>query len=198
MSIANELRRSGEYEHLSQHTFTAVLPADELDESEYARAVIDACEGLESHRTEPTPERFIDCIEDLIWHQEQPFGSPSIYMQWEVMRLARERGVTVLLDGQGGDELFCGYEGYIPMFLADLLRRVRGPVACLFQARRHVRRRDRRLDGRQAAARARLLRDQAAIHLSFFRRDGVRVGEHAFEPGKDIRAPCATNSSSRA
>ena len=44
-------------------------------------------------------------------------------MQWEVMRLAKERGVTVLLDGQGGDELFCGYEGYIPMFMSDLLRR---------------------------------------------------------------------------
>lgn len=121
--IANDLRQSGKYRHLSQHTFTAVLPGNDLDESAYAQAVVDDCDGLASHRIEPTPERFIECVEELIWHQEQPFGSPSIYMQWEVMRLARERGVTVLLDGQGGDELFCGYEGYIPMFLADLLRR---------------------------------------------------------------------------
>lgn len=121
--LANEIRRAGEFEHLSQHTFTAILPGEALDESDYAQAVIDACEGLESHRVAPSPERFVDCVRDLVWHQEQPFGSPSIYMQWEVMRLAREHGVTVLLDGQGGDELFCGYEGYIPMFLADLLRR---------------------------------------------------------------------------
>lgn len=121
--LANEFRRTGEYEQLSQHTFTATLPDDPLDESEYAQAVIDACEGLESHRVTPSAERFVECVRDLVWHQEQPFGSPSIYMQWEVMRLAREHGVTVLLDGQGGDELFCGYEGYIPMFLADLLRR---------------------------------------------------------------------------
>lgn len=121
--IANDLRKSGEHDNLSQHTFTATLPGNALDEAEYAQAVIDACAGLESHHTTPTPERFVDCVRDLVWHQEQPFGSPSIFMQWEVMRLARECGVTVLLDGQGGDELFCGYEGYIPMFLADLLRR---------------------------------------------------------------------------
>ncbi|MCB9858440.1 MAG: asparagine synthase (glutamine-hydrolyzing) [Phycisphaerales bacterium] len=121
--IAHALRTSGEYEQLSQHTFTAVLPGDALDESGYAQAVVEACVGLESHRVAPSAERFTACVRDLVWHQEQPFGSPSIYLQWEVMRLAREQGVTVLLDGQGGDELFCGYEGYIPMFLADLLRR---------------------------------------------------------------------------
>lgn len=121
--LADEYRRRGRHEHLSQHTFTATLTGDSLDEAEYAQAVIDACDGLESHRVEPSPERFVECARDLVWHQEQPFGSPSIYMQWEVMRLTRQQGVTVLLDGQGGDEIFCGYEGYIPMFLADLLRR---------------------------------------------------------------------------
>ena len=123
VSLAHALRQAGEFDQLSQHTFTAVLPGDALDESHFAQAVVDACRGLESHRVEPSPERFVACVDELLWHQEQPFGSPSIYMQWEVMRLARERGVTVLLDGQGGDELFCGYEGYIPMHLADLLRR---------------------------------------------------------------------------
>ncbi|MCA9255589.1 MAG: asparagine synthase (glutamine-hydrolyzing), partial [Phycisphaerales bacterium] len=123
--LASEIRRTGEFDQLSQHTFTAVLPGDALDESDYAQAVIDACDGLESHRVTPSPERFVECVRDLMRHQEQPFGSPSIYMQWEVMRLAREAGVTVLLDGQGGDELFCGYEGHIPMYLADLLRRGR-------------------------------------------------------------------------
>ena len=44
------------------------------------------------------------------WHQEEPCGSTSIYAQWCVMRLARQHGVTVLLDGQGADELFGGYE----------------------------------------------------------------------------------------
>ncbi|HKQ49018.1 MAG TPA: asparagine synthase (glutamine-hydrolyzing) [Phycisphaerae bacterium] len=107
--------------HWTQNAFTAVLPGSPLDESQFAEAVIHACAGLHWRRTEPTAARLQRDMESLVRHQEQPFGSPSIYMQWEVMRLARETGVTVLLDGQGGDELFCGYEGYIPPYVAHLL-----------------------------------------------------------------------------
>jgi len=128
VSLAHALRRQGEAacDQLTQHTFTASLPGCELDETAYARSVIDACAGLESHTTEPTAERLASDMSSLMWHQEQPFGSPSIYMQWEVMRAAKETGVTVLLDGQGGDELFCGYEGFIPAYLAHLLRHGHG------------------------------------------------------------------------
>jgi asparagine synthase (glutamine-hydrolysing) len=40
----------------------------------------------------------------LIYHQEEPFQSASIYAQYKVYELAKEHGVTVLLDGQGADE----------------------------------------------------------------------------------------------
>lgn len=125
VSLAHRLRtdNAGSHPHLTQHTFTASLPGCELDESVYARAVVEACPGVEWHQVQPAPQRLVEQMTALMWHQEQPFGSPSIYMQWEVMRLAGEVGVTVLLDGQGPDELFCGYEGYVPSYLAHLLRR---------------------------------------------------------------------------
>ncbi len=113
----------------SQHTFTASLPDSALDETGHAQAVLDAFPDLKGHFVCPTGERLLDDLDRLIWHQEQPFGTPSIYLQWEVMRLARETGVTVLLDGQGGDELFCGYEGYWPAYLAHLVRRGRWVAA---------------------------------------------------------------------
>lgn len=130
VSLAHQLRTDnpGSHSHLTQHTFTASLPGCELDEAAYAKVVVEACPGLEWHVVQPTPQGLIEQMTALIWHQEQPFGSPSIYMQWEVMRLAGEIGVTVLLDGQGGDELFCGYEGYVPSYLAHLLRRGRVPT----------------------------------------------------------------------
>jgi len=109
----------------SQHTFTAVLPGDPLDESRYADAVIAACPGLHDHRVAPAANGLLDQLPALLRAQEEPFGSPSIYMQWEVMRLAKSVGVRVLLDGQGGDELFCGYPGYFPALVAEHVKALR-------------------------------------------------------------------------
>jgi asparagine synthase (glutamine-hydrolysing) len=66
---------------------------------------------LEHHAVEPTFEGLLRDLDALVRFQEEPFGSSSIYAQWCVMRDARERGITVLLDGQGADELFGGYPG---------------------------------------------------------------------------------------
>jgi asparagine synthase (glutamine-hydrolysing) len=69
----------------------------------------------------PTPEQFFDELSKVFWHQEEPFSSTSIYAQWCVMRLARENDVTVLLDGQGADEMLAGYHSYFEEHAADLL-----------------------------------------------------------------------------
>lgn len=69
----------------------------------------------------PTPEQFFDELTKVFWHQEEPFSSTSIYAQWCVMRLARENDVTVLLDGQGADEMLAGYHSYFEEYSADLL-----------------------------------------------------------------------------
>lgn len=106
---------------LTQHAFTAALPGDTLDERRYADTVVAVCEGLDSHVVTPSPAGLIEAMPSLLRHQEQPFALPNVYMQWEIMRAARNAGVKVLLDGQGGDELLCGYEGHIPAFLAHLV-----------------------------------------------------------------------------
>jgi asparagine synthase (glutamine-hydrolysing) len=53
--------------------------------------------------------------------QDEPFLSMSIVAQWHVMEAASAAGVKVLLDGQGGDELLAGYDGYFGFRFADLL-----------------------------------------------------------------------------
>lgn len=56
----------------------------------------------------------------VIWHMDEPFGSASVYSQYCVMRKASQRGVTVVLDGQGGDEFLAGYGmPYFPTFIAN-------------------------------------------------------------------------------
>jgi len=61
----------------------------------------------------------------LHWHHEEPVSSGSAYLEWCVQRRARETGCPVMIDGQGSDELFGGYQGYFPLYQLDLMRRGR-------------------------------------------------------------------------
>ena len=55
--------------------------------------------------------------------QEEPFGSASIYAQYKVYELAKEKNVKVLLDGQGADEILAGYHKYYKWYWQELFIR---------------------------------------------------------------------------
>jgi len=101
--------------------FTASYTDDKVDESNWAKVVIENTNS-EWIRTFPTEKELLEDLQDLIYTQEIPFGSTSIYAQYRVMKIASESGVKVLLDGQGGDELFTGYTGYFPTFYRELIK----------------------------------------------------------------------------
>lgn len=81
------------------------------DESEYAKLVASQSDIKLSIVT-PTKDDFDDLIFRLTKLQDEPFGSPSLFMQFKVFQIAKENGYKVMLDGQGGDELLLGYERY--------------------------------------------------------------------------------------
>jgi len=108
-----------------QHTFSSHFEDKEANELEHMETVIRAT-GVNAHFIYPTPEGLISDLDDLIWHQEEPFGSTSIYAQWCVFKLARENGVTVMLDGQGADETLGGYVPYSSdLYFQELLLKKR-------------------------------------------------------------------------
>lgn len=107
---------------LPYHTFTGRFPGTYADEWTYAKEVIQATNAV-SHVTEPTAQGFLRELPDFIWYNELPVGSSSQYAQWCVFRLAKEQGVTVLLDGQGADELLGGYEQYFAAYVQSLRER---------------------------------------------------------------------------
>jgi asparagine synthase (glutamine-hydrolysing) len=94
-----------------RHAFTARFPGFLRDEWRYAEVSAQAAGVVVHHAVEPTADELFDDLETLVRDQEEPFPTTSIYAQWRVMRAAHEAGVTVLLDGQGADELFGGYPG---------------------------------------------------------------------------------------
>jgi asparagine synthase (glutamine-hydrolysing) len=87
-----------------------------VDESGYAKNVANAL-GLEMHIVEPSLDDFIETIDEVIRTQEEPFGSPSMFMGWHVFKKAKELGCKVMLNGQGGDEVLLGYGRYIASIL---------------------------------------------------------------------------------
>lgn len=102
-----------------QDTFSAVFPGFKKDERRYMDMVI-AKTNVHPHFITPGDEGLIASLNKLSWHQEEPYGSASIYVQYCIMQLAKENNVTVLLDGQGADEILAGYHGYYPEYFKEL------------------------------------------------------------------------------
>lgn len=104
-----------------QKVFTASYKEFELDETKWAQKVVDKT-NTDWYKVYPTLSEFVEDLNDLIYTQDIPFLSTSIYAQYRVMKLAKDQGVKVLLDGQGGDELFTGYLGYYKTFFAEIIK----------------------------------------------------------------------------
>ena len=109
-------------QHYRFQTFTAV-PHDGLyDESDYVRK-LEKDLPINAHYTKPSPEDFAAELKTVVETQEEPFLSPSIFMQYFVMKKAHENGLKVLLDGQGADEIFLGYEKYFPAMIKNVAKK---------------------------------------------------------------------------
>jgi asparagine synthase (glutamine-hydrolysing) len=102
--------------------FSACYPGDPIDESHFVKIAAQAT-GTDSHVVCPTALEFWRDLTELVRTQGEPFGGASIYASWRVMQMAKANEVPVLLDGQGGDELFAGYLEYLWFYVEDLLRR---------------------------------------------------------------------------
>jgi len=101
-------------------TFSAVFPGDPIDERRYVEAVL-AVTSADPTWVQPTSEQWLGELETWVWHAEEPMITTAPYAMWSVMRAASEK-VTVLLDGQAGDELLAGYVPYQYVYLRQLLR----------------------------------------------------------------------------
>lgn len=106
------------------HCFTAAYPGDRVDETRYVDALARRYPFI-SHRVRPTAEEALADLSDFVRANDEPTTGPSFYAQYLVMRLAREAGVVVVLDGQGADEIFAGYQYFHGFYMYGLLHRGR-------------------------------------------------------------------------
>jgi asparagine synthase (glutamine-hydrolysing) len=117
VSICDELV-TNQYTH---KCFTAGFPAFEKDESAYAQQVASHF-GLEHFISTIDASEVPAMMDQVMEHQEEPISSASPLVQYKVYQLAREQGITVLLDGQGADEILGGYHKYYKWYWLELYR----------------------------------------------------------------------------
>ena len=102
------------------NTYTACSHIAKLDESHFAQKVVEANQ-TKWHKVTPTSVELLTDLEELVYCQDIPLFSTSTYAQFRVMKKVKETGVKVVLDGQGGDELFAGYLPHHTNAWLDLL-----------------------------------------------------------------------------
>lgn len=101
-------------------TFSIGFPEKDFDETGYAAEVAKFV-GTDHTRFEVSPDG-VQIIDKLVWHYDEPFGDSSAIPTWYLSELTKTQ-VTVALSGDGGDELFAGYDRYRALWLSRMIQR---------------------------------------------------------------------------
>ncbi len=100
-------------------TFSTVYAESECSEESFID-IVNRSIGAHSHKLTPSPDDFFPVMEQIVRHHDEPVRMPGVFSHWNVMQCASGH-VTVLLDGQGADEIVGGYKEFYPSYLASLL-----------------------------------------------------------------------------
>ena len=104
------------------HTFSFIADDERLSEERWVE-VVNAHVNAHAHKIRVRNGEFATDLPDLVRVQGEPFCTTSMYAQYRVFREARAAGITVMLEGQGADELLAGYDGYPGQRMLSLLER---------------------------------------------------------------------------
>ncbi len=99
-------------------TFTVSFEEERYDELPFAR-VAARYFGTEHHEYRMTPRDVTDLVQKVAGAYDEPFGNSSALPAFCCARLAREKGVDLMLAGDGGDEIFAGNKRYAEQLRLD-------------------------------------------------------------------------------
>ncbi|EQC43242.1 asparagine synthase (glutamine-hydrolyzing) [Bacteriovorax sp. Seq25_V] len=102
-------------------TFTSVSKHKKFDETQFSDIVVEDV-GAKNFKVEPQFNSLVAELDKIIWHQDEPFTSTSIFAQWEIFKCAKENNIKVMLDGQGADEVLSGYHQFFKSYLFSYLQ----------------------------------------------------------------------------
>lgn len=118
-TINDLLKEKGEAE--KQCVVSAKAHIKKYDESEFIDEVLES-RKIKGYGTYPEFDKLFDSLDEIIWIQDEPFGSTSIFAQWNVFSTASKHGLKVMLDGQGADEQLAGYHSFFAVYFTSLMK----------------------------------------------------------------------------
>ncbi|MBU0472038.1 MAG: asparagine synthase (glutamine-hydrolyzing), partial [Nanoarchaeota archaeon] len=95
------------------HTFCIGFEEKQYDESKYAERIADHF-GT-NHSTDYMGYKSLERLPEILWHYNEPYFDYSMIPSFFVSRIAKKK-VKVVLNGDGGDENFGGYDRYVPLY----------------------------------------------------------------------------------
>lgn len=114
-----QLQESGQSKNLN--TFSIVSPGHSEDESEHINALIKEYKSI-NHFDNPSLRFSVNDLKNHLFYHDFPAPSPSFYADFCLSRLVRKQNVTVILNGQGADEVFAGYHHHFYKYIASLYK----------------------------------------------------------------------------
>ncbi|RYZ81197.1 MAG: hypothetical protein EOP04_24445, partial [Proteobacteria bacterium] len=111
--VTDNLIERGELEQNEMQAFVASFPNFEDDETQIAREFVRTCKHIKLHEIVISTADMADNFEDIVFAMDHPLGSFASVAHNNIMRECRSRGIKVVLNGQGSDEAFAGYDRYI-------------------------------------------------------------------------------------
>ena len=117
----------GEASKTPAATYSIGFDAAGYDEMEFARLAAKRF-NTDHHEYYVTPDDLVRSIADVAGHYDQPFGNSSALPAYYCARMAKEDGVTKILAGDGGDELFGGNSRYAKQRIFDWYNVLPSPV----------------------------------------------------------------------
>jgi asparagine synthase (glutamine-hydrolysing) len=103
--------------------FTSVYSPTDRGEEDWARRA--AAVGQNTLiSVEAGQEDWLQTLKAIVWHMDGPNQSSAVFPLWTMAKAARAKGVPVLLEGQGADELMGGYAQYMPFQTQHLIKNI--------------------------------------------------------------------------
>lgn len=111
--VTDNLIESGEIEQGRVQAFIASFPGYKYDETIIAREFIRTCKHIQLNEMDINSNNIVDELEEIVYGFDHPVASFTSIAHHNIMRECHARGIKVVLNGQGSDEAYAGYDRYI-------------------------------------------------------------------------------------